>query len=294
MKRTGLVVSRHRREVVIESDTGDTLNALVSGRRLNPLVGDEVSWRAQPDGTAVIEDIRSRQSLLERIDNRGQPEGVAANVSLIAVVIAPSPAPDWALVDRYLVAAELIPVGAVLVRNKSDVEDLAVDEAAQRYTGIGYELIETCTRSGHGIGILARRLRGERAVLVGQSGVGKSSLINALLDSDVQTVGTLSTRRALGRHTTTASMLHRLPGGGEIIDSPGVRRYAPWLAEPADVARGFVEFRRFADQCRFNDCRHMEEPGCAVVQAVREHRISDARYQSYLALRATLERLRTR
>lgn len=289
--RQGLVIARHRREAVLEDESGKTFGALVRGRKLRPLAGDRVGFTLEPDGTAVIHDILPRQSLLERIDSRGRAEGVAANVSLIAVVLAPLPAPDWQLVDRYLVAAALMHIDAALIRNKLDIADDDTDRRARSYADIGYPFVATSARTGAGLDALTRLLDGRRAVLVGQSGVGKSSLINAMIAEDAQTVGALSRRRTLGRHTTTAAILYRLPCGGELIDSPGVRRYAPKIASPADLAFGFVEFRPYSERCRFNDCSHRNEPGCAVRQAVETGAIRAARYRSYWALRDTLEKL---
>lgn len=289
--RQGLVVARHRREALLEDESGTTFAALVRGRKLRPLTGDRVSFSLETDGTAVVREVLPRESLLERIDSRGRGEGVAANVSLIAVVLAPQPAPDWQLVDRYLVAAALMQIDAALIRNKLDIEDSDVDRRARVYAGIGYPCVAVSARTRQGLDALTHVLDGRRAVLVGQSGVGKSSLINALVGDDAQAVGNLSRRRTLGRHTTTAAMLYRLPCGGELIDSPGVRRYAPKIASPADLAFGFVEFRRFQGQCRFNDCSHRNEPGCAVKEAVEEGAISSERYRSYVALRDTLEAL---
>jgi ribosome biogenesis GTPase len=270
---------------VIEAEGGGTFTAQVRGRKLRPLTGDQVVFRQQADGTAVIHEIVARTSLLQRIDRRGRGEGIAANVSLLAVVIAPKPAPDWQLVDRYLVAAALMGIDAALVRNKQDVPDNALDERADCYRAIGYPVTNTSTKSGRGLESLAELLKDRRGVLLGQSGVGKSSLINALLNDDAQAVGELSQRKSLGRHTTTAAMLFRLPGGGELIDSPGVRRYAPKIADPADLAFGFVEFRPYIGKCRFNDCAHRNEPGCAVTAAVAAGAIHPDRYQSYCALR---------
>lgn len=289
--REGLVIARHRREAALEDDTGTTVTALVRGRQLRPVTGDRVRFRLEPDGTAVIREILPRLSLLQRIDSRGRGEGVAANVSLIAVVIAPAPAPDWQLVDRYLVAAALMGIEAAVIRNKVDVADREVDVRAGVYEEIGYAFVRASATAHEGLEALMRTLAGHRTVLVGQSGVGKSSLINALVAEDAQAVGSLSRRRALGRHTTTAAMLYQLPGGGEIIDSPGVRRYAPKIETPADLASGFIEFSRFHGQCRFNDCSHRTEPGCAIREAVDAGSIRPERYRSYSALRETLERL---
>ncbi|MGD8341328.1 MAG: ribosome small subunit-dependent GTPase A, partial [Gammaproteobacteria bacterium] len=287
--RRGLVIVRHRRETAIEDGDGRTLSALVRGRKLRPLTGDEVEFSIEPDGTAVIREILPRKTLLERIDSRGRAEGVAANVTLIAVVIAPEPAPDWQLVDRYFVGAALSGIDGAVIRNKADIADSSLDERASTYRDIGYELVTTSVNSGVGLDVLATALQGRRGVLVGQSGVGKSSLINALIENEAQAVGSLSRRKALGRHTTTSSMLYRLPGGGELIDSPGVRRYAPSISDPRDLASGFLEFRPLADQCRFSDCRHRNEPDCAVRSAVETGEIRRERYASYLALAETIK-----
>jgi len=290
--RHGLVIARHRREAVLEDSNGSTFAALVRGRKLSPLTGDRVSFSTEPDSTAIIHEILPRTSLLERIDSRGRGEGVAANVSLIAAVLAPAPVPDWPLVDRYLVAAAIMGIEAALIRNKLDIVDAETDRRARSYAAIGYACVATSTKTGEGLDALTRMLDGRRAVLVGQSGVGKSSLINALVADDSQAaVGALSRRKALGRHTTTAAMLYRLPCGGELIDSPGVRRYAPKIANADDLAFGFVEFRPFSAQCRFNDCSHRSEPGCAVRAAVERGSILPERYQSYRTLRDTFESL---
>ena len=292
VKRRGLIIARHRREVLIEDATGETFTALVRGRKLRPLAGDNVVFNFEADGTAIIQEIMPRDTLLERIDSRGRGEGIAANISLIMVVLAPQPAPDWQLIDRYLVAAALMGIDAALVRNKQDLGDHHLDDRARSYAEIGYHLISTSTKVPQGLEALAQSLDSRRGVLVGQSGVGKSSLINSLLNTDVQTVGSLSRRKALGRHTTTAARLYRLPGGGELIDSPGVRRYAPKISDPADLDSGFIEFRPYTGQCRFNDCRHRTEPNCAVTDAVEAGTIRIERYQSYCVLSDTLDKLR--
>ncbi|MDX1563210.1 MAG: ribosome small subunit-dependent GTPase A, partial [Gammaproteobacteria bacterium] len=223
MKRRGLVVARHRRELQIEDESGQRHSSLMRGRKIKPLAGDEVEWKTNSDGTVIVDGILPRRSVLERIDARGRPEGIAANISQIAVVLAPEPAPDWQLVDRYLVAASLANVAAALIANKVDLVEAADDTRLEVYGQIGYPVIATSAHDGQGLDKLAELLDGHRSVLVGQSGVGKSSLLNALLPEPTAAVGELSERRALGRHTTTAAMLYHLPRGGDLIDSPGVR-----------------------------------------------------------------------
>ena len=255
---------------------------------MRPLTGDQVTFSREPDGTAVIRTIGPRSTLLERIDKRGRAEGIAANLSVLAVVIAPKPAPDWQLVDRYLVTSVIMGIDAILIRNKLDIVDTDLDTRLADYGRIGYQVYKTNAKSREGTAALAESLDNKRGVLVGQSGVGKSSLLNTLLARDAQAVGSLSEGSSLGRHTTTATVLYRLPQGGELIDSPGVRRYAPNISQLEDLQRGFVEFRELLGQCRFNDCRHRDEPDCAIQTAAKAGKISPARYASYLNLCSTL------
>lgn len=292
LERRGLIIARHRRELIVEDESGSVWSGLVRGRRLKPLVGDEVRFGIAEDGTPVVEGICERRTLLERIDSRGLPEGIAANVSLLVVVVAPEPAPDWQLVDRYLVAAALLGIDATIILNKCDLAGGSPDPHPGIYEGIGYRLFRTSAATGEGLAELSRLLGQHRGVLVGQSGVGKSSLLNALVESAAQTVQSLSHRRALGRHTTTAAVLHRLPDGGELIDSPGVRRYAPPVPDSTQIDSGFIEFAPLLGQCRFNDCRHDVEPGCAIQNAIAGGSIDPERHRSYLALRETIEKLR--
>jgi len=191
------------------------------------------------------------------------------------------------MLDRYLIAAELIGADPLIVVNKSDLLDddsqARLQERLSVYTAIGYSLVFTSNRNTDGLTALHRHLSGHTSILVGQSGVGKSSLVQSLLpDMDVRT-GSLSRVTGLGRHTTTVAMLYHVPGGGDLIDSPGVRDFTLDKVEPQKLEQGFREFSPFLGKCRFHNCRHLSEPGCAVHSAVRDGAISRLRFESYRA-----------
>lgn len=283
MPERGLVVARHRRHVTVEDAAGARHQCALGSRRLRPLVGDDVQWRRQADGGGIVTGVAARRSLLTRIDSRGRREAVAANLSQILVVAAPVPSPDWALLDRYLVAAELMPAKAVIVFNKCDLMS-AAPEPLQDLERIGYIVRVTSALLGTGLAQLADVMAHERGVVVGQSGTGKSSLINALLGEQAQAVGALTEKGDHGRHTTSAATLFRLANGGEFIDSPGVRNYAPYIESVAELERGFREFRPHLGTCRFDDCRHLAEPDCAVKAALDAGSVSRRRYASYTQL----------
>lgn len=278
---TGLVVARHRRHIVIEAD-GERLSCIARSRELRPLCGDHVQWQRNADGTCVVTQVLPRDTLLTRVDGRGRPEPVAANLTQLVAVVAGAPAPIWPLLDRYLVAAELMRAAALIVYNKSDL--VAPPEQLGEYERIGYRLAATSVKTGAGLDALAAALAGQRSALLGQSGVGKSSLLNALAGEAIQSVGDLGAKGDHGRHTTTTAVLRRLPNGAELVDTPGVRQYAPYIDDAADVAHGFRELAPYLGRCRFDDCRHRAEPDCAVKAAVEAGTIPARRYETYLSL----------
>ncbi len=254
-------------------------------------VGDRVRVTCVPDGTGSIEAVEPRHSSLVRLDPR--PQGVYQQVILanpdqaVFVFACAHPNPRLRMLDRFLVIAEKQRLPAVIVANKIDLVGL---EQAEKifgfYPPIGYPLIYTCAKSGQGVDELRERLRGKVSALAGPSGVGKSSLLNAVQPGLGLAVREVSAAVNKGRHTTSVRQLFPLEGGGYVADTPGLRSLALWDTEPEELDGYFPELAPLVTACQFNDCSHKSEPGCAVRAAVKAGRVHPQRYESYLRLRA--------
>ncbi len=291
------VVATFGRRFDLRFRDGDEASARVKGRALQPVCGDEVEAVPLPNEPDwLITGLLPRANVLTRPNLRGGIEVLAANLEVLVVVTADYPATDWFITDRYLCAAELMGAAAAVAFNKIDLGDAgpASRQALEEYAAIGYPAFRLSAAKDLDVGALHAFLAGRRAILVGQSGVGKSSLINRLVRGDLLPTGAVSASRREGRHTTANSVMLPLPNGGAVIDSPGVRDYAPAVAEPADVARGFREVCEAGARCRFANCRHLREPGCAVKERVADGRIGARRYESYRRMLANAERLARR
>jgi ribosome biogenesis GTPase / thiamine phosphate phosphatase len=256
------------------------------------VTGDQVVWRAGNQGIGVIVAQLPRNTELCRPDSRGQLKPVAANVDLIVIVFAPLPEPHPNLIDRYLVAAEHAGITPLLLLNKADLIDAqngpALEALLAVYRQLGYPLLEVSAHEGGGMQVLQERLNGHVSVFVGQSGVGKSSLVNSLLPGVDTRVGPLSEQTGAGTHTTTTARLFHFPGGGKLIDSPGIREFGLGHVSRDDVEAGFIEFHELLGHCRFRDCKHDREPGCALLKALEEGRIQQQRMNSYRHILSSL------
>ncbi|MGA2776272.1 MAG: ribosome small subunit-dependent GTPase A [Steroidobacteraceae bacterium] len=287
---TGIVLASYGRGALVQA--GDrTLHCGLVGRKLRLVCGDRVHWRHLPaaDGPSV-ESVDPRRNVIERIDARGRAEAVAANVDRLAIVVAPVPAPDWFLIDRYWAGARLLDIETMLIVNKQDLGLESIEPELAIYRALNLPCHAISCRDEPDVEALRGALHGAATLLVGQSGVGKSSIVNALAPEAAAQTAAL-TRDAEGRHTTTTARRYALGADTAVIDAPGVRDFAAPAHFVRAAERGFLEIHAASVHCRFNDCRHFEEPGCSVRAEVAAHRISARRYESYRRLARLYEGL---
>lgn len=292
----GLVISHFGQQLDIEALDGTHAGEIVRCHQRSNIerlvTGDHVIWR-RGEPTGIVVAGLKRTSLLQRPDKNAELKPVAANIDIVIIVIAPEPESHANLIDRYLVAAENSQLAPLILLNKVDMLNeanrLLLETLLDSYAVIDYPTLQVSSKSGLGIDALQKRLEGKTSIFVGQSGVGKSALINALLPGVNTLEGSLSIARAKGRHTTTSARLFHFPAGGDLIDSPGIREFGMWHMSPEEVFSGFVEFSDYAGQCKFRNCKHDQEPDCAFKIAVEQGKIQPRRMQSYMQILQSLD-----
>lgn len=281
----------------MKTDEGKLVECKIKGnfrlkgiRSTNPVaVGDHVQIILNQEGTAFISEIEDRKNyIIRRSSNLSKQSHIlAANLDQCMLIVTVNyPETTTIFIDRFLASAEAYRIPVKLIFNKIDVydeDDLHyMDSLIHLYTTIGYPCLKVSARTGEGIDAVREELKDKISLFSGHSGVGKSTLINAILpELDIKT-GEISTYHNKGMHTTTFSEMFPLPDGGYIIDTPGIKGFGTFDMEEEEIGHYFPEIFKFSADCRFNNCTHRHEPGCAVRQAVEEHYISESRYASYL------------
>lgn len=286
----GLVVASYGRRYLVELPDATVIDCVTRGKRRDIACGDRATVALTGRDQGVIEAVAPRTTLLYRSDARRQ-KLIAANVTQVIVVVAPVPAFSEDLVNRCLAAAEHSRITALVVLNKADLpESSAALEDLEPYRRLGYRVLALSARRD--VQPLAALIEADVSVLVGQSGVGKSTIINRLLPQAAARTDDVSRALDSGRHTTTHARLYHLDAKSGVIDSPGMREFGLHHLAIDELARAFVEFRPWLGQCRFRDCRHLGEPDCAITAARDRGEIADRRLASYRGLAQELARAR--
>lgn len=290
-EQEGLVLGQFGKRADIELPSDGTVIRCHLRANLGAIVaGDRVMWRRDKDA-GVVTALLPRHSRLHRPDSFGKLKLVAANVTQAMITVAPEPEAHMNLIDRYLVIAEALSLEPVILVNKIDLvgADHPLRGLMQTYARLGYKVVEASAHLGTGLDTLRHVLSNGTSIFVGQSGTGKSSLIQALLPDESIKIGALSESVRKGRHTTTHARLYHFASGGSCIDSPGIREFGLWHLDAGQIAAGFPEFRQYIDRCRFRNCSHEHEPGCALLDAVQRGHIGRERFESYRQIVASLD-----
>ena len=297
----GLVIKNTGSWYTVRTDDGHTIDSKIKGnfrlkgiRSTNPVaVGDRVDIITNQEGTAFITSIEDRRNYIIRKSQNlsKQSHIIAANVDQAFLIVTVNyPQTTTTFIDRFLASAEAYSVPVVLVFNKTDLltdeERHYQDMMMTLYDTVGYKCMAVSAERGDGVDALLPLLRDKTTLLSGNSGVGKSTLINRILPGANLRTAEISDSHNTGMHTTTFSEMLELPSGGYIIDTPGIKGFGTFNMEPEEISSYFKEIFRFSHDCRFNNCTHTHEPGCAVLKAVEEHYIAASRYQSYLSMLA--------
>ena len=279
------VIARQGKTFVVEDAQGEQYHCHARNNAIEAVCGDKVECEAISKEKHVIENICPRTNQITRIDNFKREKTLAANIDHIVVVIAAVPAFTTSLIDKYLASALLNDCKVTLVVNKAELlnrHDVDIQQLENIYLPLVDHFVIASAKLGYGVAALRNVIANEKNILVGQSGVGKSSLINRLLNNSNIKVGDLSANIQQGKHTTTNACAYNINQNGKIIDSPGVRTFMPIFKDTQEVSLGYKEFLPHINQCKFNDCQHINEPGCKIKQEVEAGRIQRSRYQSYL------------
>ena len=282
-KNIGKITSAFGKTGIVEPTDGGRLYFLVKSQKLKPVVGDNVHWNKQNDGTIVVTKIMEPNNQLERLNQYGQQQIIASNVTQILLITAPLPKPNFLLIDKFILISELMECDLSIIFNKVDLVEKS-DSEFELYQKLGYPVIKISAKEKINLNPLFNLLNQQTTVLVGQSGVGKSTIINLLIPKDKIRTEALSNKNQKGKHTTSASTMHAVEDKGYLIDTPGIENLNPKILDIKEIETGFREISSLSCECRYRDCIHINEPNCAVNQALSKNEIATQRYSNYKKL----------
>ena len=273
----GRVITRYGQRQLVEDENGKVFQSVSRQNIGFSVAGDRVLFQKTKHDDAIVTAIYPRESELKRQDKL-----IAANINQLWLVVAIEPHYEFELIDRYLVMAEnsQLPIGIVV--NKIELAENEIDRNFLHYESLGYDVHFLSVKKQKNLDFFKKQLVNKSHIFLGQSGVGKSSLINSLIPDLELRVNEISSKSKLGKHTTTNTTIYHIPTGGDLIDSPGVREFQLESLTEVEIINGFREFKALSGECRFRDCKHINEPNCAVKEALEDGKVDKNRYQSYL------------
>lgn len=281
--KNGLVIRRFGKHVEIEDEQNKRINCSIRPNLDSLVAGDRVRWQPEGDKQGVVISCYPRQTVLKRPAKNDSGKPIAANISQLMITVAPKPEISWLLLDSYLVIAETLGISAVIVLNKADLpcKSIKTELISSYQNDLNYPVI----LANHNNYVeIEKQLADHVSVFVGQSGVGKSSIISGVLSDETIQIGEISSQSQLGCHTTINSYFYHLPLGGALIDSPGIREFALWNMGPEELVAGFKEFKALVGHCKYRNCCHQHSQGCAFLDAIKQGQISPRRYENLLSL----------
>ncbi len=284
-KKTLVTELHGNRGVLWDSDSG--FQPFLKKKQDNVVIGDFVEYEALDESSVLISKIEAPMNQVERLNKKGLKSNLVNNVTQILLVIAPEPKPNYLLVDKFILISELIECKLVIVLNKSDIKKGLFDHELIQYSNLGYELINISAKFGINTLEFKSILNNHCSLLVGQSGVGKSTITNLLLSSDNIKTRRLSEKSKKGKHTTTTTKIHLLNNDSFLIDTPGIENLHPNIKDITDIKKGFIEINGQELKCKYRDCSHLNEPSCVIKDMVETDTISKRRYDNYKKLIST-------
>lgn len=288
MDQLGVVISRFGANALVANKDWQLFTCHLRQNLLDVVPGDNVIWQPQTGNQGVITAIQPRLTTLHRITYQGEQKPIAANVTQLIIILAATPIPNSELIDRYIIAAENLGFKILLLVNKIDlVATKTLMPLVKIYQDLGYRVLKASVTQKKGMQALAKYLHHETSIFVGQSGVGKSSLIQYLLPQETLQIDAIA-ENPHGRHTTTTAALYRFKTGGYVIDSPGVRQFRLHTTDAATILRGYREIKVISQQCQFRDCQHLNEPECAVKTALALNIIHPLRFENWQRIMGSL------